>query len=164
MRPPAHLLGRIQERKNGPSHHFFLEKAVPSALILMTDNSTPPYMLREPFQLLLQHWSSEEVWDDQCEGPLRGPSDTPNLSAAIPSGFYSQKLWGLLILALAPCLGGLVWVWNSLLLRGYLGHWYIPSDFNQPHKGEVPAHSVSLPFLLVLMWLLIYVLSYRTLI
>lgn len=56
-------------------------------------------------------------------------------SASILDGFYSQKLWGLLLLALDPGLRGPVWDWDSLLLRGDHYSQLFPPDFYLPHVG-----------------------------
>ena len=45
--------------------------------------------------------------------------ENPTVSSAAPTptGFYSQKIWGLISLALEPWAGWLVWGWDPLLLK-----------------------------------------------
>ena len=72
-----------------------------------------------------------------------------------PCLFLHQKLWGLTFLALEPLLGGLVWGWDSLLLR-YLFRIFIHPAFlvfSPPPRldgcGFFNAVVVRLPFSLI---------------
>ena len=87
------------------------EKAAFPALTLMPNNSFPTYMSVMPFKLLPLRWSSEGVsanksvcrpFKKNCLGLQKFPSS----SASIPAVFHSQKLWGLVFLALKSCAGG----------------------------------------------------------
>ena len=74
-----------------------------------------------PFKLLPQHWSSEQVSSNKSVHELF-KRNCPVLqkflssTASITTGFYSQKFWGLLFLALEPWLEGLMWGWDPLVL------------------------------------------------
>ena len=77
----------------------------------------------------------EWVWVSPFPGPLRGTTwdsrSSLSLSVTFPAGFYGQKLWRLLFLALE------LWAWGpgvglgplALLLRGHLCSWDIPLIF-----------------------------------
>ena len=75
-------------------------------------------------------------------GSLRGLLGTPEVSPtdSIPTGFGSQKVWGLIFLALEP------WAGLELLTPKI----YRP-NFYPPHVGVGPAHSMSPSFLPVWM-------------
>ena len=64
----------------------------------------------------------------------------------MPIGFCSQKLWGLILLALG---------WGAGMQLGHLAPEISLPNFYPPHVDVEPANSVSLPLLLV--W--IYVVS-----
>ena len=133
----------------------------------MPDTSVPPCMSMFPFKLLPLCWSSEGMsqsksvyrpfkrnsWDSRR--PLSN-------SATTPTGFYSQKLWGLLFLALKPWAGDQVWSWDPSLLRGEFCSWDIPPDFYLSHVSVGLACYMSPPLLSVLMWLLLYFPGCRT--
>ena len=86
-----------------------LSTILPPALALMLDNSVPPPMSPVPFKCCPRAGTQKERVI-QCVGPLKGTawdsSSTPSPSASILTGFYSQKLWGLLFLALESWAGG----------------------------------------------------------
>ena len=65
---------------------------------------------------------------------------TPEVSFtdSIPAGFCSQKLWGLIFLALEPWAGG-PGVGLGLLAREIS----LPNFY--PHVGAAPVHSASVP-------------------
>ena len=65
-------------------------------------------------------------------------------SASISAGFYSQKLWELLFLALEPWAGGPGCGAGTPLLRQELCSCDIPPDFYQPQVGVGPAYWESL--------------------
>lgn len=54
-------LGEAQQRNMMLASTPVCEKAAPPALTLEPDNSVTPCMFLVPFQLLPQHWSSEQV-------------------------------------------------------------------------------------------------------
>ena len=119
--PLALLGGRAQKRKNGLCQHFCPGESCPPALALMPDNSAPPHVSLTFFNLLPTHWSSEAVnLSKSVHGPFKrnslGFQKFLSSTASIPTGFYSQMLWGFIFLALEPRAGGLVWCWDSLLL------------------------------------------------
>lgn len=132
------------------------EKVASPAIALIPGNSVPPYMSLVTFELQLQCWSSERVsprksmcgpfkwntWDSSC---------STSHSVTIPAGFYSQKLWGILFLALKLWAGGPGVGLEPLDPQGDLHNWNIPPNFD---LGMRLAHFASLPFPLVSMWLL----------
>ena len=75
-----------------------------------------------------------------CVGSLR---ETPEVSStdSIPTGFCSQKLWGLTFLALEP------WTVGPSVGLGLLTPEISLVNFYPPHVGVGPAHSVSPPLL-----------------
>ena len=99
-----------------------LEKGQWLLLSLMPDTSVSPCVPLVPFKLLPWCWSSEGVtlsrWVHVCipqEELLR--TLAVSSTDSIPTGFHSQKLWGLILLALNPGVRGLVWGWDSSLPR-----------------------------------------------
>ena len=60
---------------------------------------------------------------------------------SIPAGFSSQKLWGLIFVALEPWVGGPGVELGLLTLEISLCNFY------PPHVGVGPARSISAPFL-----------------
>ena len=68
--------------------------------------------------------------------------------ASIPTGFYREKLWHFLFLALEPWTGGRCGA-------GSLCSWDIPPDFYLPLVGVEPVCSVSLTLLPVMMYFLL---------
>ena len=86
------------------------EKAAPTTLAMLSDNSVPLCMSLVPFDKLPQHWSSEQVSPSKSVCPLRGHLGlqklTGSLSYNLPSVFHSQKLWGHLFLVLELWDGG----------------------------------------------------------
>ena len=107
----AVLGGRVQKRDNGLCPPSYLGESCPLALILMPDTSVSPCMPLVPLKLLPWCWSSEGVslskfiyvffkkntyiWDSRIF-----------FYHLNPTGFCSQKLWGLIFLALEPWAGG----------------------------------------------------------
>ena len=71
----------------------------------------------------------------------------PEISStdSIPTGFCSQKLWGLIFLALEPWAGGPSVGLELLTPKIFLLNFY------PPHMGEGPVHSTSVPLLPVWM-------------
>ena len=98
----------------------------------------PPPCHRSPERVSQSRWV--HVWVPQ-EKLLRAPSASSTHS--IPTGFCSQKLWGLIFLALESWAGSLVYVLDSSLLR-------YPSWIFM-HAGVGPAHFASAPLLSVWM-------------
>ena len=73
----------------------------------MPDSSVLPCMRLVPFQLLPQCWSSEEVsLSKSVHKPFKrdclGIHQFLFSTASAPAGIYTQKLWGLIFLALEP--------------------------------------------------------------
>ena len=100
--------GRAQKRYNHHCLQFCLGGSHPPTLTLMTDPSVPLCMALAPFKGLLWCWSPKGVWVCPCVGsPQEKMPENPTVSSAdpTPTGFYSQKLWGLIILALEPWAG-----------------------------------------------------------
>ena len=112
-----------QKRHNGLCPYFCLGKSCSPALILMPDTSVPPCVPLVPFKLLPQWccWSSEGGHLNKLvRGPLRGMAKESSsffLTDSNSADFYSQKLWGLLFLALVTWAEGLVWGWDPSLPR-----------------------------------------------
>lgn len=109
--------------------------------------------------------SKESVWEQVC-GPLRwylgsnSPLSHPEIGK--PDDFHSQMLWGLPFLALEPWAGSSVWGWGHSLLQGYLCGQDIPPNVQLLHVSAGTACFMSPPLLLVSMWPLLCVLSYRS--
>ena len=103
--------GRVQKIVYGFWQHLCLGESLP-ALAPMLDKLVPPQLSLMPFNLLPSRWSSEgvslckSVWSlkRNCLGLQKFLSST----ASIPAGFYSQKLWRRISLALELWAGGLV--------------------------------------------------------
>ena len=81
----------------------------------------------------------------------------PSRLVTISAGFHSQKFWGLLFPALEPWCGA-----RTPCSLVDLSSQTIPSDFEPLHLSVGPTPFASLPLLPVWMWLLSYVLSYRS--
>ena len=110
---------KAQKRNIGLFQHFSLGEAAPPILALMTDNLVPPCMSLEHFKLLTQCWRLEQENPGKfCVGPLRGTPWTPE--ATVPTGFYSQKLWGLFFLLGIGTLDYRAW-WGVELLTSQVG-------------------------------------------
>ena len=77
---------------------------------------------------------------------------SPLVFTARSYGDFSSWHWN-------PGLGGLIWGWDTSLLRGKLHSLDIHPDFYPPHVGMGPACSTSLPLLVVSVWILLYILS-----
>ena len=111
---PTHLLceGRAQKRNNGLCHHFSLGESWAPALTLMP-HSIPPCISPVLFSLVwCSHTWVQREWlqVSLCRGPLRGTAWNSS-TASIPTSFYSQKMWGLMFLALEPWAGE---AWSGL--------------------------------------------------
>ena len=104
------LWGRAQERQNGLCLPFCLRESCLPALTPMSDTLVPPCIPLVPFKLLLWwYWSSEGVHLSKLgTGTLRGTyrESSSFFTDSNPTVFYSQKLWGLIFLALKPWAGG----------------------------------------------------------
>ena len=104
---PAGSVGEGSSKEQWPLQVLLsgrkLSTILPPALALMLDNSVPPPMSPVPFKCCPRAGTQKERVI-QCVGPLKGTawdsSSTPSPSASILTGFYSQKLRGLLFLAL----------------------------------------------------------------
>ena len=134
------------------------EKASPPALALKPDDSVPPCMSLAPSL-------SESVSKFMCGLFKRNAEDSsspPAHSAATCAGFHSQKLWGLLSLALRPWAGEPCVGLGSLTPQEGTSQPHYPLDFYQSHVGVGPACSLSLPLLPVSVCFFLYILSYRT--
>ena len=81
----------------------------------MGDLSVSLCMPLAPFKVLPQCWSPEGVSlsKSTCGALQEEMPENPTVSSAdpTPTGFYSQKLWGLIFLALRPWAG-----WSGLEL------------------------------------------------
>ena len=103
------LGGMVQKRANGLCLPFCLGESCPPAFALMPDTSVPPCMALVPFKLLPRCWSSDglNLSVSLCVGSLRGTAWDSRIffHQPIPAGFCSQKLWGLIFLALEPWAG-----------------------------------------------------------
>ena len=100
------------DKEQWPLSECLSGRKLPPALTPMPDNSVPPLMSLMPFNLLSLCWSSEGVSPiKSVHGPFKRNSQIAqqflSSTASIPSGFYSQKLWQHLFLALEPWAGGL---------------------------------------------------------
>ena len=110
-RPPGFVYvgGRVaQETKKWPLLPPLSRKKLP--LHPPPEPGVPPCVSLEPFELLPQCWSSERVSPSESVcGPFkRNAWDFKNPlshSATIPTGFYSQKVLGLLFSAPRPWAG-----------------------------------------------------------
>lgn len=83
------------------------EKVAPPAFVLKPDYSFPSCMFFMPFQLFSGCWSSEKVnMNKTVHGSFKrniwDSRSLPSHLSLIPADFHSQKLWGLLCLALEP--------------------------------------------------------------
>ena len=97
-------------------------------------------------------------------GPLR---EMPRILVAlhltqISAGFHRQNLWGLLFLALEPWAGGPSVGLGLLTPHGEPTQSRYASPVLTVTVGVGPACSLSPPLLPVSIWLLLYILSYRT--
>lgn len=112
-----------QLRNNGVCQPICLGEAVPPAFSLKPGNSVFSCVSLSPFELLLQHWSSEWVcqWVGLHVNPLRGMPGTPAshclTQSQSPLVFtarghrdFSSRHWN-------PGLGRMIWGWDHLLLR-----------------------------------------------
>ena len=74
---------------------------------------------------------------------LRGTAWGPAVSStdSIPAGFYSQKLWGLIFLALEP------WAGETSVGLGLLAPKMSLLNFYPPHMHVGPGYSASVPLL-----------------
>ena len=128
------------------------------AFILMPDNSVL-WMSQMSLKQLPQHWSSEwqslskfickpfkkNIWDSRA--PL-SHSDT------IPTGFYSQKLWGYRFIALKPWAERpSVGLGPSFLRRTFTKEIYLPIFLSTTHVYWTSSFYISTPPT-ILMWLL----------
>ena len=112
MVPACWLCGeRAQQMNNGLCQYFCLEDSCPSSPHPNPNDSVPPHLSLEPFELLSQFWSSEQV--SPGKGPLRGTPGTPEafhlskpqsplLFSARGFGDFSSQHW------ILPGLGSLV--------------------------------------------------------
>ena len=107
----------------------------------MPGTSVSPCIALVDFKLPPWCWSSEGMSLNRCmgfpEGQLRAPAASSTNSILV--GFCSQKLWGLVFLALESGLGALVCVWNSLLLR-YLSRLLSTWVLDQPILHSHPSY------------------------
>lgn len=71
----------------------------------------------------------------------------------MPAGFYSQKCWGLLLLAMKPWGGHLGGAWDPLLFRGNLCSLDIPPNIYPPQVVVGLTHPEFPPVLPVSVWL-----------
>ena len=96
-----------------------------------------------------QQWDSEPVGLSKSMGRLfKKVLHTRNPQshwATIQAGFCSQKLWGLLFLALWAWDGRPVWGWDLLLRSGDVCIWEIPPSVCSPHVSVGPALRHVLP-------------------
>ena len=118
MMPPhlASVWGKAQKRDNGFCLQFFLEGRGVPPLTLLPDISVPFCMTWVLFKVLPQCWSPEGIRLSKSfwSPPQEEMPENPTVSSAdpTPTGFYSQKLWGLIFLALEPWTG-----WSDVGLR-----------------------------------------------
>nr|KAF6469801.1 hypothetical protein HJG59_011159 [Molossus molossus] len=116
----------------------------------MPNNSFLPYVSLVPAELPPPCWSLEGVGPSKslhrpfkrnCLG-LQKPQPP---SALIPTGFYSQKLWGLLFLAVVPWAVGSGVEWEPLIPQGGPSQpSYLPDYL--PHMCVGPACPCLRPF------------------
>ena len=142
MVPPlcGSVLDRAEKRYNGYCLQFCLGESCPPALILMPDTSLPPHIPLMPLKMLPQCWSPEIVSlsKSTCRATQEEMPENPGVSFnSTPTGFYSQKLWGIIFLALNPGLCCLMCGWHPLLPR-------YSSITYSPHMGLRLACSASL--------------------
>ena len=160
---------KAQQRNNGFCQHLCLGQVAPSRHCPEAWQSVPPQYVSGDFQatsaeLMLR--TSESVSQSMC-GPFKRNPGTPTVLhltqpqsslvfTAVSYEDFSSWHWSTRLgepgVGLSDC----------LLLRGDLCSYDIPPDFYLPHLSMRPAGFISLPFLPVLMWLLLYILSYRT--
>lgn len=116
----------------------------------------------ELFEQLPQRWRSEQVSSSAVSphaGPLRGfqelqlPFVSPNETSA---DFHSKMLWRFLFPSLVVCAGEPSVGLGCLASQGGLF-----SALLMLNIGASPGRFVSSPFLSVLRWLLLYILTYR---
>ena len=111
----------VSERGNGLYLPFCLKENCPPALALMPDSSLPHNMPLVPFKQLPWFWSSERVnlSKSMCEffkgNWLRLQQFLPPTQS--PLVFVAKSYEVLSSWHLNPGLWGLVWGWDSLLLR-----------------------------------------------
>ena len=138
------------------------EKDGHPTLSLMLDISAPSGVFFVPLELPPHHWSSELVLFSA--GPLREKPGTPgSLHFSQPQsplvftvrsyGDFSFQHWN-------PGLGGLVWSWDPLLLRGDLQSQGISTDLTAICGCGTSPFSISAP--LPILMCLRYILSYGT--
>ena len=145
--------GRLQKRDNGICPPICLGESCPPVLTLMPDTTFSPCMPLVPFKLLPWCQSSERVSLSKsvCGFFKRNCLEFLQfLPPAHPHWFLHPEDMGTSLLShgtLEPWTGGLVWGWDSSLLR-------YPSQI-PPHVGLGPACSTSPPLLPVKwMWFL----------
>ena len=105
------LCGEGSERSNGLNQHLLSGRKLSPALALVLDSSVPPHMSLKPSNLLPPHWSSKGVSPNKSVwGPFKsnclGFQKFLSSTTSILTGFYSQKLWRIIFLALEPWAGG----------------------------------------------------------
>lgn len=119
----------------------------------------------ELFEQLPQRWRSEQVSSSAVSphaGPLRGfqelqlPFVSPNET---PADFHSKMLWRFLFPSLVVCAGEPSVEPGCLASQG--GLFSAEISLLMLNIGASPGRFVSSPFLSVLRWLLLYILTYR---
>ena len=130
--PPGVLPGRKLSPDTHPdtSHFSFSSYATgarPAVALVLYHRG------RESAQVLNLPWSPKRSL-------LRIPHFLP--AAPTPTGFYNQKLWGLIFLVLEPGLGGQVWDWDLLLPR-YPSLFLSTAGEYETTCSASPCHSVS---------------------
>ena len=104
----GYVSGRAQKRNNSNCLHFCLGKSCTPALALVPDTSVSPSTLLVPFKVLPLCWSPEVVSLSKCacrslqEEMTENPQFLPQNQPHPPHWIYSQRLWGLIFLALEP--------------------------------------------------------------
>ena len=162
------MLGEGSAKKQWPLPALVsVRKPPPAALALMPDNSVLPHMSLMPFNLLTPLWGSEgESPSKSVHGPFKrnclGLQKLMSSSVSIPTGCYSQKLWGLFFWALEPWVGWRGVGLGPLSPQGVLHKQHIPPNFHSPYLGVGPAHSAAPPLLPVSMWFILTFHSYRS--
>ena len=125
--PPAGSVGRGLSKEQWLLPALLSgKKSAPSALALMSDNSVLSHLPLAHFKLQSQHCRSEWVNLNKSEGGTfkRNTGDSRSSlfhSAPVPTGFHSQRLWGLLFLALEPWAGD-----SGVGLRILTPHGWLP--------------------------------------
>ena len=106
--PPTGSIGaKLNKGTESYTSTSVKEKPAPPTLAPSPDYSVPAYMSLQPFELLPQCWSSEQVSLSKfvCR-PFKRKAwvsrSPPSHSTTNPPGFYSQMLWRLLFPALEP--------------------------------------------------------------